>query len=141
MRSDRRCPELAALAVLVVATAVSVCGCATRTSAIAASTYGKASLYGSATAYVRLAPDEAFKPAVGILLEREDVKITDLDEARTRCTAMAGERKVTLRVIESTPGRSRLSLMVGGGHEPGANAELADELVKRICSRLAPGCE
>ena len=127
--------------VLVVAIAFGACGCATGTSAVAASTHRKASLHRSASAHVQLAPDDAFVPAAELLLEREDIEITDLNQARNQCKAVAGDRKLTFRVIESGAGGSRLSMLVGGGHDPEANQELADELVKEICGRLGVACE
>ena len=116
-------------------------GCATGTSALAASTHGTASLYRSATAYVSLPPERAFNPAVKMLLERGDIQITDLKEADNRCKAVAGDRTLTFRVIESSDGRSRLSLLVGGGSDPEGNQALADELMRAICRRLEVTCE
>ena len=126
---------------LVTAIAIATCGCATGTSAMAASTHGKASVYRSATAYVQLAPEQAFNPAVKMLLERGDIEITDLKEANNRCIAVAGDRKLTFRVIESTEGRSRLSMLVGGGTDPLANEELAARLMQQICGRLGVACD
>jgi hypothetical protein len=108
---------------------------------VAASTYGKASVYRSATAYVELAPADAFEPAVELLRERDDIEITDVESADSRCKAITGDRTVTLRVIESTPGRSRLSLMVGGGSDGDANDALAKDLLVAICGRLGDACE
>jgi hypothetical protein len=108
---------------------------------MAGSTYGKVSVYRSATAYVRLAPDQVFNPVVEMLLERGDIKITDLKEASNRCRAVTGDRELTLRVIESGTGRSRLSVLVGGGDDPDANQELADTLMQQICGRLTVECE
>jgi hypothetical protein len=130
-----------AVGTLVAAIAIGLCGCATGTSAVAASTHGKASVYRSATAYVELAPDKAFNPAVKMLLERGDIEITDLKEANNRCKAVAGDRTLTFRVIESGTGRSRLSVLVGGGDNPDANQELADRLMQQICGRLEVACE
>jgi len=130
-----------AVVALVAAIAIATCGCATGTSAVAASTHGRASVYRSATAYVQLAPDKAFNPAVKMLLERGDIEITDLKEADNRCKAIAGERGLTFRVIESGDGRSRLSMLVGGGDDPDANQELADRLMHQICGRLGVACE
>lgn len=104
-------------------------------------TYQKGSVYRSATAYVALAPEEVFNPAVKLLLERGDIDITKLKESESRCSAVVGNHKLTLRVVEAGPGRSRLSMLVGGGHDPEANQEMADELVRRICSRLSVQCE
>ncbi len=134
-------PVLAACCAVVVAIMLTASGCATGTSAAAASTYGKASVYRSATAYVELAPGAAFKPAVELLLGRKDIKITDLEEASNRCTAVMGERKLTFRVVESGPDRCRLSVLVGGGDDPEANQELADQLMQNICRHLGEACE
>lgn len=130
-----------AIGALCSLTAIGTCACATGTSAVAASTHGRTSVYRSATAYVQLAPEDAFEPAVTLLLEREDIEITDLREAHNRCKAVAGNRKLTFRIIESTDGRSRLSLLVGGGDDPEANQELADKLMRQMCSRLSAACE
>ena len=137
----RRCSAFPPCSALVVAIAFGACGCATGTSAVAVSTHRKASLYRSASAYVQLAPDDAFVPAAELLLEREDIEITDLNQAQHRCKAVAGDRQLKFRVIESGTERSRLSLLVGGGDDPDANQELADELVKEICERLGVACE
>jgi hypothetical protein len=134
-------PALAACCAVVVAILLSASGCATGTSAAVASTYGKASVYRSATAYVDLAPGDAFKPAVELLLGRKDIKITDLVEANTRCTAIMGDRSLTFRVVESGPDRCRLSILVGGGDNPEANQELADQLMQNICRHLGAACE
>ena len=115
-------------------------GCATGTSAAAASTYGRTSVYRSATAYVELAPDQTFNSAVRMLLERGDIEIIDLKEANTRFKAVAGDRKITFRVIESGTGRSRLSVLVGGGDDPNRNQELANRLMQQICGRLTIAC-
>ena len=130
-----------AVSALVAVVAIVAHGCATGTSTVAASTHGKASVYRSATAYVELAPDRAFNPAVKMLLERGDIEITDLKEANNRCKAVAGDRKLTFRVIESGIGRSRLSVLVGGGDNPDANQELADRLMQQICGRLGVACD
>lgn len=126
---------------LFIMIAIGSCGCAASTSALAASTHGKASVYGSASAYVRLAPDRAFNPAVKMLLERGDIEITNLKEVDNRCKAVSGDRTLTFRVIESSDGRSRLSLLVGGGNDPEANQVLADDLMGAICKRLEVTCE
>jgi hypothetical protein len=128
-------------AVMIAIVAIVTYGCATGTSAVAASTHGSASVYRSATAYVQLAPDQAFNPAVKLLLERGDIEITDLKEANNRCSAVEGDHRLTFRVIESVGGRSRLSMLVGGGDDREANQELADELIRRICARLPTPCE
>lgn len=130
-----------AVGALCTSIAIGACGCATGTSAVAASTHGRTSLYRSASAYVQLAPEDAFEPAVKLLLEREDIEITDLKEANSRCKAVAGDRKLTLRVIESGEGLSRLSLLVGGGNDPDSNQQLADGLMHEICGRLGVACE
>ena len=111
------------------------------TSAVAASTHRSASVYRSATAYVQLEPDQAFNRAVKMLLERGDIEITDLKEANNRCSAVEGDHRLTFRVIESGGGRSRLSMLVGGGDDPDANQELADTLIQAICGRLPTACE
>jgi len=108
---------------------------------MAASTHGAASVYRSAIAYVQLAPDKAFNPAVNMLLERGDIEITDLKEVNYRCNAAIGDHTLTFRVIESGNGRSRLSMLVGGGDNPEVNQELADKLMGEICHRLAGACE
>lgn len=108
---------------------------------VAASAYRKASVYGTATAYVRLAPGDAFERAVEILAELEDIEITARDEVSTRCTAVAGNRALTFRVFESDVGRSRLSLLVGGGDDPVANEEMANRLMQEICGHLDAACE
>jgi len=90
---------------------------------------------------VQLAPDQAFNPAVKILLERGDIEITDLKEHDNRCRAVAGDRKLTFKVVDTGTGRSRLSMVVGGGNDPEANQELADKLVRTICGRLPVSCE
>jgi len=120
---------------------IGICGCATGTSAVAASTHGRASVYRSATAYVQLAPEQAFDPAVKILLERGDIEITDLKEANNRCKAVVGDRTLTFRVIESGEGRSRMSILIGGGDATEANQQLADALMQQICGRLEVACE
>jgi hypothetical protein len=76
-----------------------------------------------------------------MLLERGDIQITDLEEADNRCQAVAGDQKLTFRVIESTEERSRLSLLVGGGDDPVANQELADRLMRQICGGLGVACD
>jgi hypothetical protein len=126
---------------LLVISALWASACATSMSTAAASTYGSASIYRSATAYVQLVPEEAFDPAVEMLLERGDIEITELEESDNRCKAVSGDRKLTFRVIESGTRRSRLSLLVGGGHNPDANQELADTLIEQICGRLTIACE
>jgi len=128
-------------AVMIAIVAIVAYGCATGTSAVAASTHGSASVYRSATAYVQLAPEQAFNPAVKMLLERGDIEITDLKEANNRCSAVEGDHRLTFRVIESGGGRSRLSMLVGGGDDPDANQELADTLIQAICGRLPAACE
>jgi len=108
---------------------------------VGASTAGKVSAHRSATASVALAPEDVFEPAVTILLERDDIEITALDEAANRCTAVSGDVTITLWVIASAPGRSRLSIMVGRGTDADANQALADRLAGTICLKLGPACE
>ena len=88
-----------------------------------------------------LAPDQAFNPAVEVLLERGDIEITDLKEADNRCRAVVGDHKITFKVVASGAGLARLSMVVGGGDDPGVNQELADSLMRGICSRLPVACE
>ena len=139
--SRRRILEIVVFGGLAAAMSGGSFGCAAGATSAAASTYGSAALYRSATAYVHLAPDKAFNPAVEMLLERGDIEITDLKETNNRCKAVAGDRNLTFRVIESVPGRSRLSILVGGGNDPDANQSLADSLMRTICSRLSEACE
>ena len=115
--------------------------CALGASMGAASTHGGATLYRSATAFVQLAPDRAFNPAVKVLLERSDIEITDLKEANSRCKAVVGDRTLTFRVIESGEGRSRMSILIGRGDGTEANQQLADALMQQICGRLEVACE
>lgn len=126
---------------LVVAIMMSGFGCSVGASNMAASTYGKGSVYRSASAFVELAADQTFNPAVKMLLERGDIEITDLKEADNRCRAVAGEHKLTFKVVDAGPGRSRLSMVVGGGNDPDANQELANVLMTAICGRLPVACE
>jgi hypothetical protein len=116
--------------------AISAGGCAMGTSAVGASTYRKASNYRSATATVDLSPEDVFEAAVKLLLERKDIEITELEEGANRCSAVAGDLTLTLRVIEVGSDRTRLSMLVGGGRDPEANQYLADELVEEIRARL-----
>jgi hypothetical protein len=129
------------IGVLLFVIAIGTCGCATGTSTMAASTHAKSSLYRSASATVRLTPEHTFEPAVTLLLERDDIEITVLTEADNRCQAIAGSRKLTLRVIKVDDERSRLSLLVGSGDDPEANQELAEILIQDICARLEAACE
>lgn len=126
---------------LVVAVAVGATGCAAASSLVATSAYQKASVYGTSKAYVHMAPGEAFEPAVAVLAELEGVEITAIDEASHRCTADQGDLVATFRVFEAGEGRSRLSLLVGGGDDAAANQELADRLIQRICGGFPEGCE
>lgn len=126
---------------LLTALVLAASGCTSGASAVAGSTYSSGSVYRSATAYVQIAPDQAFNPAVKMLLERGDIEITDLKEADNRCKAVTGDHKITFRVIESGAGRSRLSMLVGGGRDPVSNQELADDLLQTICRRLSAACE
>ena len=132
---------LARCSALVVAIAVGACGCAAGTSTVAASAYRKAAAYGTSKSYVQMAPEDAFDPGVAILSQLEGAEITALDENFTRCTATFGDRVLTFRVFESGEGRSRLSLLVGGGDDAVANQELADQLMKKICKHLEAACE
>jgi len=108
---------------------------------MAALTHAAASTYRSATAYVELSPEDAFEASTRMLLDRDDLEITALDEAGRRCTASMGAHTVTVRVIESTPVRSRLTVTVGGGDEPASNESLATALVRDVCKRLPVPCE
>jgi hypothetical protein len=108
---------------------------------MAASTHAAASTYRSATAYVALSPDDAFETAARMLLDRNDLDITALDEVGMRCTATMGPRTVSVRLIESTPGRSRLTVSVGGGDEPGSNESLATAVLRDVCGRFPVPCE
>jgi hypothetical protein len=131
----------ATLVVLLGLATIGVTGCAMGTSAVGASTYQKSSAYRSAAATVDLGPEDAFEAAVKLLLERDDIEITELEEGANRCAARAGDHKLTLRVTEVSPGRCRLSMLVGGGNDAEANQSLADELLTRICARLGTKCE
>jgi hypothetical protein len=113
----------------------------TGTSTLAASTHRKASVYRSATGYVRLPADQVFNAVVKMLLERGDIELTDLKEAENRFRAVAAGRKLSFRVIESTNEKSRLSLLVGGGDDPETNQEIAERLMQQICGRLEVPCE
>lgn len=126
---------------LVAALTVGSFGCAAGTSTVAASAYRKAAVYGTSKAYVQMVPEDAFDPGVAILSQLEDAEITALDEDFARCTATFGDRVLTFRVFESGDGRSRLSLLVGGGADADANQELADQLMKKICEHLEAACE
>jgi hypothetical protein len=112
-----------------------------RASAVGASTYQKSTVYRSAAATVDLGPDDAFEAAVKLLLERDDIEITELEEGANRCTARAGDHKLTLRVTAVGPGRTRLSMLVGGGRDAEANQHLADEIVVEVCARLGKTCD
>lgn len=136
-----RAAEIAICGGVLAIVAFAGVGCATGASAAGASVSSASSVYGSASAYVQLPPDQAFNPAVKMLLERGDIEITDLKEANNRCKAVAGDHKLTFRVIESGAGRSRLSMLVGGGYDPVSNQEMADELLDTICRRLSVACE
>lgn len=138
----REVPGLkAGVGALCTVIVIGASGCSSGASTMAASTYGRASLYRSATATVRLASEDAFERAVKLLLERDDIQITELMEADHRCRAIVGNLEVGVRVIEVDGDRSRLSLLVGGGDDPEANQELADSLMKDICARLGTTCE
>jgi len=137
---DSCLPSLA-VSGLLIAVAAGAYGCATGTSTVAASAYRKAAVYGTSKAYVRTAPEDAFKDGVRVLGELADTEITALDEKSTRCAAVHGDRVLTFRVFESGDGMSRLSLLVGGGDDSVANQELADRLMREICRRLDVACE
>ena len=141
-RSVKRSPTFLSAGGALLATVVLwVSACATGTSIFGASTYGKASVYRSASAYVRLPADQVFNAVVKMLLERGDIELTDLKEAENRFRAVAAGRKLSFRVIESTNEKSRLSLLVGSGDDPEVNQELADRLMQQICGRLEVPCE
>ena len=113
--SDAHCLPIVLVHTMVVAVVVIIgSGCATSTSTVAASTYRQFSLYRSASAAVRQPPDHSFELAAAFLLERGDIEITHLNEAHRQCTAVAGDRTLTFRVIDAGSGRSRLSMLVGG---------------------------
>lgn len=139
-RTSRR-PVIPGLGVLALAVVIGASGCAAAASTTAASTYRKVSLYRSAAAYAPQASDEVFDSAAKLLLDRDDIDITDLNEAHRQCTAVAGDRTLTLRVINAGPGRSRISLLVGGIEDDAGSQALADGLLEAICSRLAVPCE
>jgi len=126
---------------VLVSVALWSSACATGTSAVAASTYGRTSVYRSATASVRLTPDRAFDSAVKTLLERGDIQITELKEADRRCRAVSGDRKLTFKVVDVGSGRSRMSMVVGGGRDPDANQDLADGLIGAVCGHFPVACE
>jgi hypothetical protein len=135
-----RAAELAICGVLAAVTCAGL-GCASGAAVAGGSTQRTASVYRSATAYIRLAPDQAFNHGVELMLERGDIEITNLKETDNRCKAVTGDHKITFRVIESTEGRSRMSLLVGGGDDPKANQQLADSLLHAICGGLSIACE
>ncbi|MEE4274070.1 MAG: hypothetical protein V2I67_20500 [Thermoanaerobaculales bacterium] len=121
--------------------AIGTTGCAMGTSAVGASTYQKASIYRSAAATVDLGPEDAFEAAVKLLLERDDIEITELEEDANRCSARAGDQTLTLRIIEVGSERTRLSLLVGGGRDTESNQDLADEMIAEVCARLGSACD
>jgi len=131
----------AALVALLGLVAIGTTGCAMGTSAVGASTYQKASVYRSAAATVDLGPEDAFEAAVKLLLERDDIEITELDEEANRCSARAGDQTLTLRIIEVGSERTRLSLLVGGGRDTESNQDLADEMIAEVCARLGSACD
>ena len=131
----------AVLVVLLGLAAIGAGGCAMRISAAGASTYQKSSVYRSAAATIGLNPEDAFDAAATLLLEHGGIEITKLEERENRCSAVAGEHKLTLRVTEVGPGRTRVSILVGGGRDAEANQRLADEIVEEICARLGTTCE
>jgi hypothetical protein len=126
---------------LVAAATLGSFGCAAGTSTVAASAYRKAAVYGTSKAYVQMVPEDAFDLGVATLSQLEDAEITALDEDFARCTATFGDRVLTFRVFESGEGRSRLSLLVGGGDDPDSNQELANRLMGEICRQLGVQCE
>jgi uncharacterized Zn finger protein len=111
------------------------------TSAVGASTYQKASTYRSAAATVDLPPEDVFEAGVELLLKRKDIEITELEEGANRCVARAGDHTLTFRVTAVSPGRTRLSMLVGGGRDTEANQTLADEIVEEVCARFAKKCD
>jgi hypothetical protein len=127
--------------VAAIVAALTAIGCALGGATGAASTSGAASRYRTASVLVAVEPEKAFKSAVTVLLERGDVEITNLTESKNRCRAAVGRQKLSLRVLESGPDRSRLSLMVGGGDDPSTNLELAEDLLQAICDGLPVSCE
>jgi len=131
----------AALVALLGLVTIGAGGCAMGTSAVGASTYQKSSAYRSAAATVDLGPEDVFEAAVKLLLEREDIEITELEEGANRCVARAGDHTLTLRVTAVSPGRTRLSMLVGGGRDAEANQTLADEIVEGVCARFAKKCD
>jgi hypothetical protein len=131
----------AALVALLGLVAIGTTGCAMGTSAVGASTYQKASIYRSAAATVDLGPEDAFEAAVKLLLERDDIEITELEEDANRCSARAGDQTLTLRIIEVGSERTRLSLLVGGGRDTESNQDLADEMIAEVCARLGSACD
>lgn len=141
-RSVKRSPAIPLAGGALLATmALWISACMTGTSTLAASTHRKASVYRSATGYVRLPADQVFNAVVRMLLERGDIELTDLKEAENRFRAVAAGRKLSFRVIESTNEKSRLSLLVGGGDDPETNQEIAERLMQQICGRLEVPCE
>lgn len=137
----RRSWRAAALVALLGLVTIGAGGCAMGTSAVGASTYQKSSVYRSASATVDLGPEDAFGAAVKLLLEREDIEITELEEGANRCSARVGDHTLTLRVTAVGPGRTRLSMLVGGGRDAEANQNLADEIVDEACARLGNICD
>jgi len=121
--------------------AIVTAGCATGVSTVAASTARTATNYRSASSHVRLGTDEVFDSAVGLLLERDDIEVDGVDEASRRCSAVAGDRRLTLRVIDDGVGGSRLSVTVGRGDDTDANQALAELLVREICERFGDACD
>lgn len=139
-RAHRRRVVLAKVA-LATAAVITSSACATGASAVAASTYRQYSLYRSASASVQRTPDETFEAAATLLLERHDVEITDLNETHRQCTAVVGDRTLTLRVTVAGAGRSRLSILVGGVDDVSGSQALADRLLQQICVQLEASCE
>jgi len=121
--------------------AIVAAGCASGVSTVAASTARTATNYRSASSHVRLGADEVFDSAVGLLLERDDIEVDGVDEASHRCSAVAGERTLTLRVIDDGTRGSRLSLTVGHGDDGDTNQALAERLLREICRRFGDTCD
>lgn len=128
------------LVALLGLVAIGTTGCAMGTSAVGASAYQKATSYRSAVATVDLGPEDAFEAAVKLLLERDDIEITELEEGANRCSARAGDHTLMLRVIKVNSERTRLSLLVGGGRDTESNQNLADEMIAEVCARLGSAC-
>jgi hypothetical protein len=88
-----------------------------------------------------MVPDDAFAAAANLVRDRDDLGETAFDEAGRRWTGDMRTHTVTVRVIESTPGRSRVTVTVGGGNDPVTNESLAAELLRDVCARFPVPCE